>query len=569
MLHYWLSLCLLFVVPTYGQDFLSVDQAFQIVPQRLSETQLSVDFQVQPGHYLYRDRIQISQPFAKPHHFPKPNKFLTDPSNEGQQLAAYAHSFTLHFPLAHPLQNTATLTYQGCAGSGICYPPQTKTLQLNWQQHKASLIQNTPLETEHEHLISIFEHNLAYVALSFLFLGLLLSFTPCVLPIVPILPGLITAHRDLTTGKALCLSTIYVLSMAVSYALIGLAASFLGSHLQAQLQTPWVLSLSSLILVLLALSLFDVYELRLPHFLQQRLNRLNQRQQGGSYLGVALMGCLATLIISPCVSAPLVAVLGYIAQTGDALLGALSLFCLGLGMGIPLLLIGACAGKWLPHTGPWMQTVKACFGVGLLAMALWLLSRIIPAPLTLFLIGSLMIACAVYLGALRQVARGWPECWKSLGLIVLCYGVLLIVGAGLGHSNPLKPLALISPPHTNATPARSSLIKVNDVPHLQQQLAQAKGQWIMVDVYADWCLSCKILEHNTLNTPTVKQALRGFTIIQADVTSTKAPSLQLLSHLQIIAPPALIFYNPKGHEVLRLMGEIGTDRLLNHLAKLH
>jgi thiol:disulfide interchange protein DsbD len=382
--------------------------------------------------------------------------------------------------------------------------------------------------------------------------GLLLAFTPCVFPMVPILSSLIAGQgASLTRRQAILLSIIYVLAMAATYTVAGVLAALLGQNIQAWFQNPWVIGLFSGMFVLLALSMFGLYELQLPAYLQHRLAELSNRQRGGQFAGVAIMGFLSALIVGPCVAPPLIGALTFIAVTGDLGLGAAALFALSLGMGVPLLIIGASTGHWLPRAGHWMERIKTVFGVLLLMVALWLLERILPAAASMVLWATLLIVTATYMGALQPVVHGapvWRTLVKGLGLVLLIYGILLLVGVAAGGRDALQPLrgvGLIA--NTGGAPALP-FRRVKTVADVDQALRAAGGRPIMLDFYADWCVSCKELERYTFVDPAVRAALANVITLQADVTAHDAADQALLKRFGIIGPPTILFFSPDGRE---------------------
>jgi thiol:disulfide interchange protein DsbD len=339
--------------------------------------------------------------------------------------------------------------YQGCAEAGLCYPPQTKVQDVDLSaappMKVSTQVTTAPVAEQDRLAVLLRDGNLLWVMLSFIGVGILLAFTPCVLPMIPILSGLIVGQgKKLTTHHAFALSLTYVLAMAAVYAVVGVVVGLLGSNIQLALQNPWVLGVFALIFVTLALSMFGLYELQMPSAIQSHLTKHSNAQQSGAFIGVAVMGALSALICGPCITAPLVAVLVFIGQSGSALRGGLALFALGLVMGIPLLIIGTSARKLVPKSGAWMNAVKHVFGVILLGVAIWFIARVIPGPVTLALWAALAIVCGVYMGALEPItnrAGGWRHLWKGFGLLALLYGLILLVGAATGGDDPFMPLA--------------------------------------------------------------------------------------------------------------------------------
>ena len=412
---------------------------------------------------------------------------------------------------------------------------------------------------------------------AFFFAGLLLAFTPCVFPMVPILSGIIVGQGErLTTARAFWLSLIYVLAMAVTYTIAGVLAGLFGQNLQAIFQNPWILSGFVLVFVLLALSMFGFFELQLPSALQTRLAAASSRQQGGGFAGVAVMGFLSALIVGPCVAPPLMAALIVIGSSGDAVLGGAALFALSIGMGLPLIVFGVSAGKLLPKAGPWMDAIKAVFGVGLLALAIWMLERILPGALIMLLWGALAIACGVYLGALERLgseATGWQRLWKALGVLLLVLGIAQVVGAASGGDYWLRPLAhLRGAAEGEAAESHAAFRRIKSLAELEQALVQASaaGQGAMMDFYADWCVECKRMERNTFPEAGVQALLAGMVTLQADVTAHDSIDQELMRAFGIIGPPAILFFDRSGNELAdyRLVGYFDPDTFSAHLQRV-
>jgi thiol:disulfide interchange protein DsbD len=372
--------------------------------------------------------------------------------------------------------------------------------------------------------------------------------------------------------KAFSLSVTYVLGMAVTYAALGVLVGYFGAefNIQAKLQSPWVLTLFSLVFIALALSMFGFYELQLPERLRDRLAGMSQEQQGGQYAGVAMMGVLSSLVVSPCVSAPLAGALIYISATGNALIGGVTLLALGLGMGAPLILIGSSGGHLLPKAGAWMTAVKAVFGVMLLAVAIWMLERIIPASVTLGLWAALLIVSATYLGALDTSPRqGWMQLWKGVGVISLVYGILLLIGAFSGANDPMRPLSRLNSLSLPASENAVSFRPVEDLESLQQILASADVP-AMFDFYADWCISCKIMEREVFNDPDIQQQMERFQLLQIDVTENSKAQQAVLKHFNLFGPPSILFFDRHGNQLARfsIQGEMSREAFGDHLTSL-
>ena len=411
--------------------------------------------------------------------------------------------------------------------------------------------------------------------------GLLLALTPCVFPMIPILSGIIAGHGPgISTRKAFWMSLTYVLAMALTYAIAGLLAGLGGANLQAAFQDPLILAFFALVFVALALSMFGFYDLQLPSALQSRIASYSQRQQGGHLIGVAIMGALSALIVGPCVAPPLAGALIFISQTGDALLGFAALFALGLGMGAPLLAIGTSAGKLLPRAGVWMEAVKAVFGVTLLGVAILLLERILPPAVSLLLWGSLLICSAIYLGAITHLppdASGWRKLWQGLGLVLLVYGALMLVGAAAGGKDTLQPLRGINlglgAGGPGGAPQGVQFKAIKGTAGLERELAAARtsGRPVLLDFYADWCVSCKEMERYTFSDPTVAAEMARFVPLKADVTANDAEDQALMQgRFGIPGPPAMLFFDGQGQERRdrRIVGFMPAAEFAAHLRGL-
>ncbi|WP_131782231.1 protein-disulfide reductase DsbD [Legionella gresilensis] len=578
----WLlfTLSYLFSILCFAEP-LPVKDIFQVHVSRLNPNQFLIKWDIKPGYFLYSDRISINVPDnsnVQLGDIPFPPT-LTKTDLQGRTYTVYRNQLDLPIGVLgkEPGETLINLHYQGCADDGFCYPPQNKQIKLtianDLSLSSAELFQDTssedsPTLTEENNTNydSIFyNHNLGMTLLIFFGFGLLLSFTPCILPMIPVLSGIIVGHsKTITTGKAFRLSLSYVLSMSVTYAIVGALVSLLGSNLQIVMQSPWAVGFFSLLFVLLSLSMFGFFELKLPVIWQSKLAQLNRRQTSGHYLSAAIMGCLSTLILSPCVTAPLIGVLGYIANTGNVIFGSLSLFFLSLGMGAPLILIGTSAGRLLPKAGLWMNTVKSFFGVLLLGVAIYLLSRILPGILSMILWAALFIFSGIYLGALVRATTNYTKFCQGLGLILLVYGLLILVGASMGGTNPLQPLASWSQAKENN---EIGYQPVKSIGEIEQAIANAQGKPVILDFYADWCVTCQFIEANVLQSPEVKALLKNFVVLRADITANNTANQALMRKYNVVAPPTFLFFNKEGDELehSRLVGEINSQTFIKRL----
>jgi len=570
-----------------GDNPLEPDQAFMLSVTASAPRTLRVHWDIAEGYYLYRDKIKLSLRDAAALRIQTvdlPAGEMIEDAHFGRQQVYYRQASVLA-QLQGADRNSRALavqvTYQGCAEAiGICYPPISRVLPVMLAALPAgeplALTQTAPaapVEAEQDRMARLLSERRFWAMPAFFGFGLLLAFTPCVLPMVPILSGLIVGRGGhLGTRRAFLLSLIYVLTVAATYTAAGVLAALLGKNIQAWFQDPWIIGATSLLFVTLALSMFGCYDLQLPARWRDRLDQVSHHQRGGHYLSVAAMGLLSALIVSPCVAPPLVGVLAVIAGTGDTLLGAGALFALGLGMGAPLLLVGTSAGRLLPRAGHWMEQIRNVFGVILLAMALWLLARILPAALIMVLWAVLLIVCAIYMGALQAVeatAPGWRICIKGLGVVLLIYGILLLVGVASGGRDVLQPLRGVSF-SAGATSQPASFRPVETLAGLEAELRQASGRPVMLDFYADWCVSCKELEKYTFSDPAVQATLGTIVALQADVTANTEADQTLLQHFGVLGPPAILFFGPDGRErrSYRVVGYMPAETFKAHLEQV-
>ncbi|MCX7196299.1 MAG: protein-disulfide reductase DsbD, partial [Proteobacteria bacterium] len=522
------------------------DKAFGLEVSASNESTLLANFKITPGYYLYRDKVKftLSGDSAKAADVKITN--VSMPKGEMKSDPNFGDMAVFHQPFqavitlernnntAHEI--TLAASYQGCKENDLCYAPIDK--QFNIVLPKASLATKTPqlpvstqpvqgvvvtADSESTQLAKLFKQGSFWLIVTFFFgAGLLLAFTPCVLPMIPILSGIIvgrSAHP--TKMHGFLLSLAYVLGMALTYAAIGVAAGLSGTLLSSALQTPWALGSFAAIFVLLSLSMFGFYELQLPTALQGKLTNTSNRLHGGHLSGVFVMGALSAVIVSPCVAAPMAAALLYIGQTHDALLGGTALFALAMGMGLPLLLIGASAGALLPKAGAWMEAVKSFFGVLMLALAIWLISTLIPLSIQMLLWAALLVLSAIYMHALDALpnnASGWQKLWKGIGILALLLGSAYLFGALSGARDILRPLAAIGNGQAEAA-STLQFVRVKNLAELDGRIAQANGKTVMLDFYADWCISCKEMERYTFTDAKVQAKLKNAVLLQIDVTA--------------------------------------------------
>jgi thiol:disulfide interchange protein DsbD len=578
-----LLLCFTFLLPLAHaeEDFLEPDAAFAL-SHKLNDQQLALSWNIAKGYYLYQDRLKINGKPIDKNLLPKA-ELKNDPVFGDVMI--YKYHVDANIP-RKDLSGDVKIEWQGCADAGLCYPPQKLTINLpatsiatptpiiDNQPQANSVKESTQPLSETDQIAGMLANDSAWITIAFFFgIGLLLAFTPCVFPMIPILSSIIVGQgTKITTRKAFTLSLVYVLAMAFTYTLAGVLAGLFGANLQAAFQTPWVLIAFSLIFVALAVSMFGFYELQLPASLQAKLADISNQQQGGSLTGVAIMGLLSALIVGPCVAPPLAGALIYIGQTGDAFLGGAALFAMSLGMGLPLLAIGTAAGKWMPRAGGWMDNVKAVFGVSLLAVAIWMLSRILPETITLILWALLAISSAVYLGALGTAETGWQKFFKSLGIALLIWGTLMLIGAAAGSKSALQPLANLASTSNQVSQTHPSFSPIRNSTELDAALTSAKqqGKTVMLDFYADWCVSCKEMESFAFTNPQVADAMSQMLLLQINMTDNTAEHQALLKRFNLVGPPAILFFGAQGEEKrsLRVVGFMNAEKFHQHLKRV-
>jgi len=580
------------VQPGVGHP-LPAEQAFHAEALAMDGATVVVRLTAQPGYYLYRDSIEfvaedpeirianVDLPPAEP---------LTD--EYFGDTHGYFGQIDIPLALTRPAGPAGTLElairFQGCQADGICYPPMARALDValpaldetvapspSTADDTAAGASEAPvMESEQDRLARLITEQPLIVTLAlFVLLGAGLAFTPCVFPMIPILSGIIAGEgENVTRGKAFALSLAYVLAMALTYTTVGVVAALAGYNLQIFFQNPWVLSIFAAIFVTLSLAMFGFYNLQMPAAVQAKLTEISNRQSGGSLIGAAIMGFLSALIVGPCVTAPLIGILIFISQTGDAVLGGSVLFALSIGMGLPLLAIGVGLGSWLPKAGAWMDAVKAAFGVGLLALAIWMLERIVPGAVTMLLWGLLLTASGVYLGALTRLdaaVSGWSKLWQALGVVLLVFGILQFVGAAAGGNDWLRPLAPFAGARGGAqAEQQAQFVEVTDLAQIERAVAGADRP-VMLDFYADWCVSCKEMERYTFPDPQVNQVMRRFALLKIDMTNFNDAHQEVLSHFGLMGPPAYLFFgNREELPSFRLFGFVKADAFIDHLARV-
>ena len=600
---------------TGRSDPLPPEQAFRVETIALGPGELLARFTVLADYYLYRDSIE----------------FETEAVDDGERIEVtgvelppavavtdeyfgdtYAYYGEIEIPIqlarpAGPARDLAlAVRFQGCQAGGICYPPMARTVTVDLPQADTRIEAPTPAgqpstpdeatddaqagfspaagdaaagdgipESDQDRMARLItEQPMALTLALFVLLGIGLAFTPCVFPMIPILSGIIAGEgENITRGKAFALSLAYVLAMALTYTALGIIAALAGYNVQAAFQNPWVLSTFALIFVLLALAMFGFYNLQLPSAWQAKLTEVSNRQSGGNLVGAAIMGFLSAIIVGPCVTAPLIGILIFISQTGDAVLGGSVLFALSIGMGLPLLAIGVGLGHWLPRAGGWMESVKAVFGVGLLALAIWMLERILPGGVTMLLWGALAISSGVYLGGLTRLdtgAGGWQKLWQALGVMLLVLGIMQFVGAAAGGKDWLRPLQPFSGgggPAAQAV-ARPEFTEVDDLEQLTRAV-EAAGRPVFLDFYADWCVDCKRMERSTFPDPAVARKMGEFDLLKIDMTDFSDRHQRVLNEFGLHGPPAYLFFSG-GDELdrYRMFGFMPPDEFIAHLERV-
>jgi thiol:disulfide interchange protein DsbD len=549
--------------PTLGAinnsaDFLPVREAFQLSLVETTPQSIKLRFVATEGYYLYRHRFQfhaepagaLSGPAQLPDGQKKHDEYFGD-------VEVYHGILDVELPRSDPRAFTLAVTYQGCADKGLCYPPETERLSIEGAGGTSTA------------------YNWSWRELALFFLaGLGLTFTPCVLPMLPILSGVVL-RGQVGGWRGFNLSLAYVLPMAACFALLGALMGLFGAqlNLQARLQSAWVLVPFAMFFAVFALAMFGVFELKLPHAISSRLDRIAGRTEGGSLWGAAVLGVVSSLLVSPCVSAPLAGALLYISASGDTLGGGLKLFMLGLGMGAPLLLVATGGAAWLPKSGPWLIYVKNAIGVLLLGLAIGLLGRVMPGQVTLLLIGLLAGGVGLFMGALEFVYKPPRKRLGQLfGIFLVFYALACWYGAFSGQTDPFNPIGQPRPVENAAQVQNTSTWQTISIPaELDTVLAEARSSAtpLLIDWYADWCISCKVIEHEVLNDATVLERLKGYRLVRFDITASNAGQRALLDRYQLFGPPALMFFGKDGIERtdVRVIGEINAADFAERVAR--
>jgi thioredoxin:protein disulfide reductase len=565
-------------------EILDPEVAFRVIADIDSNKQLVLNWEIEPGYYLYKNKFSVESDdlalILGDYDFPT-GKLKADPTFG--QVEVYYGQNSLSIPFEYTESSlkefNLNVAYQGCKEDSVCYPPVKKTLTVSMpasfksptQNNSATLISS--LSEQDAITKELKDKSLLINILSFFGFGFLLALTPCVFPMIPILSGIIVGEGvRITRTRAIMLSLSYVIAMALTYSALGIIAGLFSLNLQAASQNIWVLSFFSGVFVLLALSMFGFYELQLPSSWQSKLSSSQTEADRGTLKGAAIMGVLSAIIVGPCVAPPLAGALLYISQTGDALLGGLALFAMGLGFGVPLLVVGATSGELLPRAGMWMENIKHVFGVIMLGVAIWFLERVLPEVVTLILWSTLFITTAIFIGALDRIeaiTTHWQRLWKGLGLVMLVYGMVLVVAAANGGGTVLKPFnKQTSVVATKVLPFKT----ISGLEELDKELKQAKstGKSVMLDFYADWCVTCDEMEAYTFTDPVVQKTLQQLTLLKVDVTKNSDDDEAFLKQFDLFGPPAIIFFNKDSVEIKshRLVGFVKAKPFVDHVTEV-
>lgn len=579
------------------EEFLQPEQAFRLAVEKSGANELLLTWSIAPGYYLYRDRMAVTaSPSGSRVEPDLPPGVRKDDPNFGV-MEVYHDAVTMKVAPAGAA--ALDVTWQGCADAGLCYPPQTQTIQVAGvssatatraptgtsvrpEGSSATGLWNSVSGSDSQITQWLGERSLGWTLPLFFLLGVALAFTPCVLPMLPIVSGIVVGSQA-PPRRAFALSMAFVLPMALTYSALGVAAALAGANLQAMLQNRWTMLALGGVYVVLALGMFGVFTLQLPAALREKLDGASRSLRGGALPGAAAMGVLSALLVGPCMTAPLAGALLYIAQSGNVGQGALLLAALGLGMGTPLVIAGTLGSRFLPKPGPWMDRVKGALGFVLLGTAVWMFERVVPAPLALLMWGALLLAVAVTLvhaawrSAAGVAADGSPHrlATRTLAVLAGLWGSAMVLGAAGGAVDPWRPLtfAAASAPGMAQTTTSMQFEPIDSEPELQARLvaARAAGQPTVVDFYADWCVSCKAIEKEVFGDPRVQRSLAGVLLLRADVTANDARHRELMRTHQVIGPPTVMMFDATGRERrdARLVGEFTVDQFLQRQIGQH
>jgi thiol:disulfide interchange protein DsbD len=565
-------LAALWLSPAAAEDqFLPPEQAFRFSAQMIDTSTIEIRFKIADQYYMYRERFAFNAEGAQLGAPVIPAGKIKFDEAFGKNVEVYRQEIAIRLPVTAEAPFTLTVSSQGCADKGLCYPPMDSVARLSPVATASSPVEQImPAanagngETDMGRIeASLASGNLLLILPLFLLLGLGLSFTPCVLPMVPILSFIIVGEGQHTSRRrGFVLSLAYAMGMALVYTALGIAAGLIGEGLSANLQSPPILITFAVFIALLSLSMFDIYQLQMPASVQLMLTRWSERQRGGKLAGVFVMGMLSALIVGPCVAAPLAGVLVYISQTRDVVIGGSALFAMAVGMSVPLLLVGLSAGTLLPRAGRWMQVVKPLFGVLMLALALWMVASLLPAWALMLGWGLLGVAYGVFLLVSRQLA--WRA--RATGVLFLLLGGVQLAGLATGGRDAWAPLAHLS----GKAHEKTAFTRVYSVADLDQAIAAARGRPVMLDFYADWCVACLEMEKLTFTDAAVRAKMQDIVLLQADVTANNADDKALLKRFGLFGPPGIIFFSPEGETLRspRVIGFQSPEDFLQSLQRL-
>lgn len=538
--------------------FLPVEQAFELTSELLESGETRLHWRIAEGYYLYQQRLKFEGLRADQQPPLPKGESHTDEFFGEQQI--YRYSLEVLIPAG--AAGLVSVGWQGCADAGLCYPPHSKTIDLGGDGASPVVLQ----ADDQALASSMQQRSLGWSLLIFFGLGLLLAFTPCSLPMLPILAGVVVGAKA-SPKRGLLLAAIYVFSMALVYAGLGVVAALMGANLQAVLQHPWLVGTFAALFVLLALPMFGVFELQLPAFLRDRLERAGRQPRSGSLGGAAIVGLLSGMMVGPCMTAPLAGALLYISQSGNVLHGALVLFALGVGMGLPLLLLVTVGNRFMPRPGYWMNSIKAVFGFLLLGTALVLSRPLIDESLWVATWGALALTAAWSIWTMTRHARSATPFLAPFSMMLGLWGVLLVAGAAAGSNDPWQPLKVYVTRHSEASFADvDAFVTITEPSALHRELDAAKkrGQWVLIDYYADWCVSCKRMEKQVFAKIEVKHALQAVHLLRLDVTKDNHASRELLEQFKVPGPPSILWLGPEGDErrERRIIGEVNSASFL-------